>query len=430
MRPTKRHINRKLLLFPFAILAIVLIACGSLPEETATALVTIQPQGDVIRDATPDNSSSASESSEEDIVPSVAATRQHAPQLEVIIPPCVQFLDSAVDPCERRDSWPHHQPYIQSSFQWPEIWPTLRETIVLHNSPRDIPHFIVRATVIPQSIRCGQSDVELIHESSYAPVFPERLRRGQPNCFVEIAVNEYLVGGGPTRLTVNTRVKPVGLVGDDPDCDSECLDHGVRIVRSTDIEGREWIYSLGGPRDLGTLAWDIVYRWDVQLREDGEVVAVDYWKRDMLSLSTPENYDENLSRLEHTLDDFRSILIDAHHDLVKKTRGRVTTETDKMGNPATLMALDAGPGALSDFVFSTTAIERLNVTPTNPPPVPGEGDPNPDGLRINDIVATRVAGGVRIPGGQEDTPTPVSALGDEPTATATPSTPAKEELDE
>ena len=62
-----------------------------------------------------------------------------------------------------------------------------------------------------------------------------------------------------------------------------------------------------------------------------------------------------------------------------------------------------------------------------PPPVPGEGDPNPDGLTVNDIIATWVAGGVRIPGGLEDTPTPVSALGDEPTATATVETTATAE---
>ena len=37
MRPTKRRINPILLLLQFAILAIVLIACGSLPDETASA---------------------------------------------------------------------------------------------------------------------------------------------------------------------------------------------------------------------------------------------------------------------------------------------------------------------------------------------------------------------------------------------------------
>ena len=54
------------------------------------------------------------------------------------------------------------------------------------------------------------------------------------------------------------------------------------------IEGVEWIFSLGGPSDLGALAWDIVYRWDVQLREDGQVVVVDYWKEVMLYQLAPQ----------------------------------------------------------------------------------------------------------------------------------------------
>ena len=89
---------------------------------------------------------------------------------------------------------------------------------------------------------------------------------------------------------------------------------------------------------------------------------------------------------------------------------------DNEGRPPPRLATDAGPLGFSDFMVRTRFIEGA---PAPPPPVPGENDPNPDGLRINDIIATRVAGGVRIPGGLEDTPTPVSALGDEPTATAT-----------
>ena len=406
MRPIKHRINPILLILQFAILAIVLIACGSLPEESTSL--------------SPENESDGVE----------RLDFLDMPSLEAVVPPCITYPGSSVDPCERRDGWPHHQPNIETTVQLPDIFPTLRETIVLRDSPRDMPHFIVRATVVPQTIRCGNSDFRLFLSSSYDRTFPERTSRGQPYCFVDIAVNEYLVGGGPTRLTVNTRVRPAGLTPGDPECDADCLKHGVDLVRSTDIEGVEWIFSLGGPSDLGALAWDIVYRWDVQLREDGQVVVVDYWKELMLFISSPENYETNLSRLEHTLDDFRTIVEDAHRDLVKKTQGRVTNATDLRGRPAALMALDAGPGALSDFVFGTTAIERLDVKPSGPPPVPGDNSPNPAGLTINDIIATRVAGGVRIPGGLEDTPTPVSALGDEPTATATAPTPESEASDE
>ena len=297
MRPTKRHINRKFLLFPFAILAIVLIACGSLPEDTATALVRIQPQGDVIRDSMPDNSSSASESSEMDIAPNVSPTPLPAPQLDVIVPPCIRMPGSPVDPCQRRDSWPHFDPNVSFSMEFPEIFLTLRDTILLREWPDDVPHFIVRATVIPDSIRCGNSDFRLFLDSSYDTTFPETPSIGQPYCFIDLVVNEYLVGRGPNRLTVNTGVRADFITRGEPDCDVACLTNGAERVRATAIEGVEWVFSLGGPSDLGVLAWEIVYRWDVQKQDDGEVVVVDYWKHDMLLHSSPENYETNLSRL-------------------------------------------------------------------------------------------------------------------------------------
>ena len=345
-------------------------------------------------------------------------TRQPAPQLDSVVPPCVRMPNSFVNPCERRESWPDHQPLIHAEVRLPEIFPRLHDYIYYQTEPEYIAHFIVRATVIPGTIRCGNSAFQLYISSSYYDTFAERLGRGWPYCFVDIAVNEYLVGTGPNRLTVNTGIRPASPVGSDRDCDAACLKHGVDLVKLTAIEGVEWIFTLGGPHDLGALAWDIVYRWDVQLREDGQVVAVSPWKALMLSVSSPGNYDMNLARLEHTLDNFKSIVKKAHSDLTNLTGGRITTVTDLRGQPAALLAVDAGPDALSDFVSSTTAIERLNAEPSTPPPVSGENDPNPDGLRINDIVATRVAGGVSIPGGLEDTATPVSALGDEPTATA------------
>ena len=342
-----------------------------------------------------------------------------APQLDTVVPPCVRMPNSFVNPCERRESWPDHQPLIHAEVRLPEIFPRLHDYIYYQTEPEYIAHFIVRATVIPGTIRCGNSAFQLYISSSYYDTFAERLGRGWPYCFVDIAVNEYLVGTGPNRLTVNTGIRPASPVGSDRDCDAACLKHGVDLVKLTAIEGVEWIFTLGGPHDLGALAWDIVYRWDVQLREDGQVVAVSPWKALMLSVSSPGNYDTNLARLEHTLDNFKSIVKKAHSDLTKLTGGRITTVTDLRGQPAALLAVDAGPDALSDFVSSTTAIERLNAEPSTPPPIPGENDPNPDGLRINDIIATRVAGGVAIPGGLEGTATPVSTLGDEPTATAT-----------
>ena len=402
-------------------------ACGSLPDPTATAIP--QPTTGSIRGISTDVFAQSEieaganptepPTSQSDIAPALTPTPRPSQHLNVIVPPCVPYPGSGVDPCSRRDTWEYHNPFRAVSFVIPDVFWTLRDLVIITDSPTSAPQFIVRAIVIPGSIRCGNAEFELKMISSYNDGWSESLQRGDSHCFVDIAVNEYLLGGGPNRLTVNTRVQPCRISGEEPACGADRWKVGVDSLRATGIEGVEWIFSLGGPRDLGALAWDIVGRWDVQLREDGEVVVVSRLKQTVLRSSSPENFDVNLSRVEQTLDDFRSIVKDAHRDLVEMTQGRITTRNDVRDQPAARMALDAGPTGLSDFIFSTTSIERLNATPTSPPPVPGENDPNPAGLTVNDIIATRVAGGIAIPGGLEDTATPVSALGDEPTATAT-----------
>ena len=160
---------------------------------------------------------------------------------------------------------------------------------------------------------------------------------------------------------------------------------------------------------------------------DGTVVVVRRHKGAILEKSKVENYSTNLSRLERPLNEFRDLMTDAYETFVELTGGLTGTVNDEKGRLPPKLASNAGPAGFNDFLVRTRLSEG---TPAPPPPVPGEGDPNPDGLTVNDIIATRVSGGVRIPGGLEDTPTPVSALGDEPTATSTAPTPESEASDE
>ena len=47
--------------------------------------------------------------------------------LEVVLPPCVPYPGSNVDPCERRDSWPKLNPYVDASYELIQPAPTLEE---------------------------------------------------------------------------------------------------------------------------------------------------------------------------------------------------------------------------------------------------------------------------------------------------------------
>ena len=347
-------------------------------------------------------------------------------QLEVVVPPCLPFPGSDVDPCGRRDSFDTFTPGIEATVQIPDVVETITQSFLRWSDrPYWATHFVVRATVIPGSTRCGPKVPVASHLAAYESGDSNSTAQ-ESFCYVDLSVNEYLVGQGPSRITATTGVNIQGYHYDS-ECGALCRAHGAEEVRATGIEGVEWILYLGGPRQLGQGAWDLDGVFDVQRRQDGTVVVVNRYKGVILERSKPENYDVNLSRLEQPLDGFRKNVTEAFAAFVALTGGRTGTVNDKEGRLPPILASNAGPAGFNDFLVRTRLSEG---TPAPPPPVPGENDPNPDGLSINDIIATKVAGGVRIPGGLEDTPTPVSALGDERTATTTAPTPESEGSDE
>ena len=345
--------------------------------------------------------------------------RSFAPEDDVsplrrVVPPCTPFPASSVDPCARRDQIPSFTPHISVTYQFPEVVESLEDLMIKWApSPYWGTQFIVRATVIPGSTRCGPAVLGVSHFLAY-DVGASAQAHYESDCYVDLAVNEYIVGGGPARIVAITGPNPYGA-GVEQSCDQLCRDEGARRVQGTGIEGVEWIMFLGGPSHLGQGAWGIVGVLDVQRKQDGTVVVVNRNKGVILDHSLPENYAVNASRLEQSLDEFRKTATEAFMSFVELTGGLTGTANDSEGRLPPRIASDAGNLGFNDYMARTRLIEG---TPAPPPPVPGENDPNPGGLRINDIIATRVAGGVAIPGGLEGTAIPVSALGDEPTATA------------
>lgn len=295
--------------------------------------------------------------------------------LQVIVPPCIPFPGSAVDPCERRDWWEDFTPHIKTAFRLPEVVSTLREFLLNRaENPDWALHFAVRATAVPGSVRCSPTD-----------------------CYVDLAVNEYLFGKGPAVVTATMTDNPSYYAYvPESRCGEQCIEDGAELIRATGIEGVEWIMLLGGPFPyaLTKNAWGIGPTYDLQLREDGLPVVVDRYKKQILANSTPENYAPNESRLEWTLDDFRTVVTDAYSAFVELTDGRTGTVNDWAGNPPPKLATDAGPAGFNGFFKRKWDFRGVfRGIPLAPPPIPGDGRRNGDGLRINDIIATRVAGG-------------------------------------
>ena len=327
--------------------------------------------------------------------------------LEVVVPPCVPYPGSNVDPCERRDSWPKLNPYVDASYELIQPAPTLEEAYLgLVNRAAAI-QFAVRAIAIPGTTRCGTFNSFGI---GFSIIKGRSGSLEMTRCYVDLAVNEYIVNSGPARLTTDIGVWI-------PEYDQHGLDREARVFGER-IEGSEWIISLRGPSDPNNASWMIRWLEDVQTREDGVVVVVSPRKIDYERFSPPEFARVNAKRVERPLTEYKRRARSSYMRFHLTTHGRIGTVKDVNGNPLPFLVEDASDASIQQYIGQIKVVEAIEFTPKSPPPVPGENDPDPAGLTINDIIATRVAGGVRIPGGLEDTPTQVSALGDEPTATA------------
>ena len=322
-----------------------------------------------------------------------ALEREPAPFLDVIVPPCIPYPGSDVDPCERRSYWRHFDPFVEASVEFPVIVKTLEEHILgLNDHPRFAPQIIVRAIAIPGSYRCKTASYSFYH-STWLSSEDYRILDGQNHCHVDLAVNEYIYGTGPDRLTINTGV----VLGEEKEDDPVEVAYWERVSGDL-IEGTEWIMFLIAPWDYGVAAWQQYWTLDVQMTKAGDVVVVRRSKY-LYENDPTVNRATNLSRIEVSLDDFRARARASMEKYVSLTGGRWGTGTNEFGGPFPLLASDASTETLITLMLEDRALQVLEVTPVGPPPVPGENDPNPDGLVINDIIATRVAGGEPAPGG-------------------------------
>ncbi len=340
-----------------------------------------------------------------------------------ITEPCVPLPGSDVDPCERR---PHWSVRTSASINIDEDRMPKLPYVVLNeirghaaHVPYGLttPQFWVRGTFVPGSWRCalqrafvgvnqyGEVEAYNYDVEAEASTYPEY------DCFLDVKVHEYLNGDGPDRLPI--------LVGtgwtDKMDADDDYI---ARIApggrRRSSLEGREFVFYVVRPHDISTGAWDLfgfIEFWDVQRREDGEVVVVAGWA------DIDDRFD-----YEFTLDEFSADVRTAMATFVEETGGRVDDDPNEY-----MLATDANLGSLLENLRTYGAYSVADITPVVAPTVPGETDPDPYGLMVSDAPVTASP---EVPGGLEDTPTPVSALGDEPTATATSSTPESEESDE
>lgn len=305
----------------------------------------------------------------------------------LFVKPCVALEGSKVDPCLREPYWEMpslvHADYGQNAVPTSPIdlfarikW---RAELSYDDEGLGTLQFYVRGTFVPGSARCWKSD-PWSNGSGYTFV--------SFDCFVDLRVNEYLNGDGPRTIPIFVYW---GAALEDETTDTHQLFK--RGWPGTALEGKEMVVALARPIRTSSVLWGAWNwsknaSWDVQRREDGEIVVVSLWT----GVFRPANENE----WAHTLDEFRPLVRDAMARFQADTDGRVGYHPD---DPE--FAKDASGASLITHMRKLNTFSEIDVTPAPAPTVVGETRPNPYGYFVTEdrqTVATKTPMSTNPPG--------------------------------
>ena len=333
------------------------------------------------------------------------------------IPPCAPVAGSSVDPCQpgvKVETTVFGYPSSGGILEYDKPW-TIRQYLD-GSAITFIPHIVVRGTYIPGTVRCTSGNPNRTPSYVETGYFQHSIAI---QCYADVRVNDYILGAGPPRLTVQVAFLHYwdgyyAPISADDISEQEAverfrtahvmvLENGPKLT-GEGIYGREVILFIGPAHNHATEVWEVFETWDVQRREDGTAIAGHPDRDDWRGLR-PDKYREHLSSLEMELPRFKKEVAAAHQARVSEYGGRTASEDiQSRAEGVELPLLISDVHDLDEFMASTGAYDHPDGTPVPPPPVPGEGDPVPT-IRADD--STPVSS-PPVPGGEEDsTPVPV-----------------------
>ncbi len=244
------------------------------------------------------------------------------------------------------------------------------------------PHIMVRGTYLPNTLRCTTGNPYrppsyLAHEE-YEFIEHTLLI----NCYVDLRVSDYILGNGPSTLTVLRHFHFYGVGAA----------HAVFIKQSTgmseraffedlsqryegdewlgEIAGREEVLFIGPASSLSVEVWEAFTTWDVQQREDGMVIAV-HPDRDAWRSIRPDDYQTHKSALEMELPAFKQAVTAAHEARVAEYGGRIGPGVvEDIVEGAVLPMLISSVNGLRDYYIAVGSYNHPDGPPAQPTPVP------------------------------------------------------------
>ena len=316
-------------------------------------------------------------------------TQPHTPEyLTEEIPPCTSFSGSPVDPCE---------PDVEIETRVPagtgpggifniDKPQTVREFLD-GSSIGSVPHIVLRGTYVPGTVRCTSGNPFRM------PPFIERDYSQELLfflCFADVRVNGYILGIGPTQLTVQVISVPYvednfaraeaeeGMTGQElfelfVETTVIVLEEGYDR-NGEGIYGREVVLFIGPGANYATEAWQVHETWDVQRREDGTIVAIQP-RRDDWRGARPDDYQTYRSQLEMELPAFKQAVTTAHEARVAEYGGRIAPDDiQSRAKGVDLPMLITDANQLRQYFIDVGAYDHPDGPPAQPPP-PAQSPP-------------------------------------------------------
>ena len=279
--------------------------------------------------------------------------------LEEVILPCVPLEGSVQDPCHLITPTRVEAPVGATTTLLRNL-PSFTTIFLGYDVSSIVPHMVVRGTVQSDTFRCDiypivRFDHDQDHISLY--IIEEHV---DYYCFMEVRINEYLVGNGPPNLTISFYHKLIDrpISGEMPIVEKQVELNA--YSRVSEYEGKELVMFLGIPPTTAVEVWEVssFFRslWFVQRHEDEVRAVARYIHR--------ATTDELHSQMNMPLDELVRQIREAAEERLVLTGGRIGVDP---GLP--MLVTDANK--LQDFYQQTGAVYEGEGATVLPPPVPG-----------------------------------------------------------
>ena len=282
---------------------------------------------------------------------------------ESVRPPCTSLPGSDRDPCRNeisRFSLDDQSPPIHGLKVPPlPLDPEWRYRRGWSRQGIDTPQVILRGVVVHNSARCGE--VGAFHLGlEWHGLIEEDSESARIVCHLDVDVSEYLVGSGPSRLTIIPYwIRSVPR--DTPGFGTPAYFEEMLSPFRESLEGFEHIFELAIPYDLAWGDWVHNHSWSILRRPDGTIVG----RSAMWALFEGRT---DLEDWDVPLDELLPKIKSAHAKVAAEYGGRISDEPD-----SPMLVTDASRESLLGQLRELGAYDVPGITPVPAPPARDSG---------------------------------------------------------